>query len=117
MSEFNSENVTLYKTGDGSDDADDKMEIVEEREEKLFEGMDLQIPGLDKVVAQCQEQKKKHLKLDYNMYVKFWSLQDFLRNPVQCYNKVNWKTFAFVFLRRRFIFCCIEYECLLLLFL
>jgi THO complex subunit 1 len=95
ISEFNSDNVTLYKD-DESEELDDKMEVEEEAEVRLFEGMNIQIPGLDKVIAQCQEQKKNNLKLDYNMYIKFWSLQDYLRNPVQCYNKVNWKTFALV---------------------
>jgi len=96
MSEFNLENVTLYKTGDTGDEADDAMDVLDVKEEKLFEGMNISIPGLAEIVAQCQEQKKKNMRLDFNMYVKFWSLQDFLRNPVQCYNKVNWKTFSLV---------------------
>jgi len=35
-------------------------------------------------------------KADYNLYKKFWSLQDFFRNPNQCYNKLPWKTFCLV---------------------
>nr|CAG4648545.1 EOG090X0324 [Polyphemus pediculus] len=31
---------------------------------------------------------------DYNLYKKFWSLQDFFRNPNQCYTKIPWKTFC-----------------------
>merc|ERR1711973_718690 len=31
--------------------------------------------------------------VDYNLYIKFWSLQDFFRNPPQCYTPVGWKTF------------------------
>ena len=34
--------------------------------------------------------------IDYNFYRKFWALQDFFRNPNQCYNKVHWKVFAAV---------------------
>ncbi|XP_055696133.1 THO complex subunit 1 isoform X2 [Lutzomyia longipalpis] len=34
------------------------------------------------------------LQIDYNLYCKFWALQDFFRNPNQCYNKVQWKTFV-----------------------
>lgn len=98
MSEFNSENTTAYKSGDGSDDPEDKMETGEEKhaDEKLFEGMDIVIPGLDKIVSITQEEKKKKVKVDYNLYVKFWSLQDFFRNPTQCYNKVSWKSFTLV---------------------
>lgn len=33
------------------------------------------------------------IPIDYNLYRKFWSLQDYFRNPVQCYEKVSWKTF------------------------
>lgn len=36
------------------------------------------------------------LNIDYNLYCKFWSLQDFFRNPNLCYNKVQWKTFVAV---------------------
>nr|CAG4649179.1 EOG090X0324 [Scapholeberis mucronata] len=35
-----------------------------------------------------------NLNTDYNLYKKFWSLQDFFRNPNQCYTKVPWKTFC-----------------------
>ncbi|KAK7826896.1 hypothetical protein U0070_026492 [Myodes glareolus] len=33
------------------------------------------------------------IPIDYNLYRKFWSLQDYFRNPVQCYEKISWKTF------------------------
>ena len=36
------------------------------------------------------------MKTDYNLYKKFWSLQDFFRNPNQCYTKIPWKTFCSV---------------------
>lgn len=96
VSEFNSDNITSYKSGDGSDDPEDKMEMVEDHDDKLFEGIEIVIPGLDKIVSITQEEKKKKVKVDYNLYVKFWSLQDFFRNPTQCYNKVSWKSFMLV---------------------
>lgn len=34
------------------------------------------------------------IQIDYNLYRKFWALQDFFRNPNQCYNKVHWKVFS-----------------------
>lgn len=40
--------------------------------------------------------KKSGITIDYNLYCKFWALQDFFRNPNLCYNKVQWKTFASV---------------------
>ena len=39
------------------------------------------------------------IPVDYNLYRKFWSLQDFFRRPAQCYDKFAWKTFSSV--RRR----------------
>ncbi|KAK3886475.1 hypothetical protein Pcinc_009346 [Petrolisthes cinctipes] len=33
-------------------------------------------------------------RLDYTLYTKFWSLQDFFRNPVQCFQKAPWKVFT-----------------------
>ncbi|CAL8101775.1 unnamed protein product [Orchesella dallaii] len=94
LSEFNSDNVTKYKAGDGTDDPDDKIEIAEDQDDKLFEGMDISVPGLDKIVSLTQEEKKKKIKVDYNLYVKFWSLQDYFRTPLDCYNKISWKTFT-----------------------
>ncbi|CAL8101233.1 unnamed protein product [Orchesella dallaii] len=94
LSEFNSDNVTKYKAGDGTDDPDDKIEIAEDQDDKLFEGMDISVPSLDKIVSLTQEEKKKKIKVDYNLYVKFWSLQDYFRTPLDCYNKISWKTFT-----------------------
>jgi THO complex subunit 1 len=32
--------------------------------------------------------------VDYVLYTKFWSLQDFFRSPTQCYHDLNWKKFV-----------------------
>ncbi|XP_046856915.1 THO complex subunit 1-like [Xenia sp. Carnegie-2017] len=32
--------------------------------------------------------------VDYVLYTKFWSLQDFFRSPTQCYNDLQWKKFV-----------------------
>ncbi|XP_066246596.1 THO complex subunit 1 [Euwallacea similis] len=64
VSEFNLENVTEY----GSDTADD-------------------------VVTEIISGDQKHV-IDFSFYCKFWQLQDFFRNPNQCYDKVQWKMFC-----------------------
>ncbi|XP_014089807.3 THO complex subunit 1 isoform X1 [Bactrocera oleae] len=64
VSEFNLDNVTEYGV-DGKDLDDTLEDTVED------------IP----------------IKIDYNLYCKFWSLQDFFRNPNQCYSKAQWKMF------------------------
>lgn len=66
VSEFNLENVTEYTS--------DAIDI----DDSLVDSENVQV------------------KIDYNLYCKFWALQDFFRNPNQCYNTVQWKTFALV---------------------
>lgn len=67
ISEFNLDNITEYGA-DGKDMGEGLGDTVED------------VP----------------VQIDYNLYCKFWSLQDYFRNPNQCYNKVQWKTFASV---------------------
>ncbi|CAG9831828.1 unnamed protein product [Diabrotica balteata] len=64
VSEFNLENVTEY----GTDPPDDE-------------------------IAEIKIGEQKNL-IDFTFYCKFWQLQDFFRNPIQCYNKVQWKLFS-----------------------
>lgn len=72
VSEFNLENVTEFG-GDNSSTLKDALD-----EEMVVD-----------------DDKTKH-KIDYNLYCRFWSLQDFFRNPNTCYNKIQWKTFVAV---------------------
>ncbi|CAH0381746.1 unnamed protein product [Bemisia tabaci] len=67
ISEFNLENVTEYST-------------------TSFEKMDVQ--------EDAEAEVNNKLKVDFNLYTKFWALQDYFRNPTLCYNKVQWKTFT-----------------------
>lgn len=75
ISEFNLDNVTEY--GAESSEMSDEQAATSSSI-KPEEGLDNQ------------------LQINYNLYCKFWSLQDFFRNPNQCYNKVQWKIFASV---------------------
>lgn len=68
VSEFNLENVTEY----GTEAAEDSVTEIEVGD------------------------NKKNIVIDYSLYCKFWSLQDFFRNPNQCYNKMQWKLFCSV---------------------
>lgn len=66
VSEFNLENVTEY----GTEPSDESAVEINSEEEKQV--------------------------VDFTFYCKFWQLQDFFRNPNQCYNKVQWKLFSSV---------------------
>ncbi|TRY63385.1 hypothetical protein TCAL_11711 [Tigriopus californicus] len=69
ISEFNLDNVTVFS--ESSEEFDARRE--------------------DSVVI---EEDGKNLNIDYALYRKFWQLQDFFRNPIQCYEKLKWKTFS-----------------------
>lgn len=71
ISEFNVENITEFGGDEEMDVSSNETEETDTEE-------------VDKV------------KIDFNFYKKFWSLQDYFRNPVQCYNKVSWKMFTSV---------------------
>ncbi|KAF4525684.1 hypothetical protein B566_EDAN010675, partial [Ephemera danica] len=69
VSEFNLDNVTQYG-------ADTDKEFDERTLEEEGSNSDTKI------------------KIDYNLYCKFWALQDFFRNPNQCYHKLQWRIFT-----------------------
>ncbi|KAH9638972.1 hypothetical protein HF086_000898 [Spodoptera exigua] len=71
VSEFNLENVTEFG-GDSSSTLKDSLD--------------------EEMVVDNNEKNK--INIDYNLYCRFWSLQDFFRNPNNCYNKLQWKTFV-----------------------
>jgi THO complex subunit 1 len=74
ISEFNLDNTTIFSKeegaesgeGDGSEADQNKIQIDED---------------------------EHNLNVDYSLYCKFWQIQDFFRNPLQCYQKIPWKTF------------------------
>ncbi|XP_076762177.1 THO complex 1-like protein Hpr1 isoform X2 [Xylocopa sonorina] len=69
VSEFNLENYTEF----GSEKSEgDTLEQITKDDDKL----------------------ESKVPIDYNLYRKFWALQDFFRNPNQCYNKMYWKVFS-----------------------
>eukprot|EP00076_Gallus_gallus_P037534 XP_025003072.1 THO complex subunit 1 isoform X4 [Gallus gallus] len=83
QSQFNLENVTVFNTNEH------ESTLGQKHSEERDEGMDVEEGemGDDEAPTSCS------IPIDYNLYRKFWSLQDYFRNPVQCYEKVSWKTF------------------------
>ena len=72
MSNFNLENITVYSetpNADG-DSGDEKMETSVEASCTVNDGV-----------------------VDYNLYRKLWSMQDFLRSPTQCFETKHWEMF------------------------
>ena len=85
VSEFNLENTTVFSSADEAADFKNGAADKEETEEKMEVDSDIQI-----------EADQRSLSVDYALYSKFWKLQDFFRNPNQCYTNVNWRTFSSV---------------------
>ncbi|XP_043544182.1 THO complex subunit 1 isoform X2 [Chiloscyllium punctatum] len=83
QSQFNLENVTVFNTNE--QDSTLGLKHTEDRED----GMEVEEgeTGDEEPTTTCS------VPIDYNLYRKFWSLQDFFRNPLQCYEKISWKTF------------------------
>ncbi|KAK9297125.1 hypothetical protein QLX08_009061 [Tetragonisca angustula] len=69
VSEFNLENHTEF--GSEKSEGDDLEQITKD-----------------------DDKSEAKLPIDYNLYRKFWALQDFFRNPNQLYLKVHWKVFS-----------------------
>nr|CAG4640713.1 EOG090X0324 [Eulimnadia texana] len=67
ISEFNLDNVTSF----GSEEED-----------------------LDVSMDEKESSAENSQRVDYSLYKKFWELQDFFRNPNQCYTKIPWKKFC-----------------------
>uniref|UniRef100_A0A8D3D121 THO complex 1 n=1 Tax=Scophthalmus maximus TaxID=52904 RepID=A0A8D3D121_SCOMX len=83
QSQFNLENITVFNKNEqestfGQKPAEEKEDGMEVEEGEM---------GEDDNPAPCS------IPIDYNLYRKFWTLQDYFRNPVQCYDKFSWMTF------------------------
>uniref|UniRef100_A0A1A8M7D1 THO complex 1 n=4 Tax=Nothobranchius TaxID=28779 RepID=A0A1A8M7D1_9TELE len=84
QSQFNLDNITVFNKNEqestlGQKHADEKEDGMEVEEGEM---------GEDDAPAPCS------IPIDYNLYRKFWTLQDYFRNPLQCYEKISWITFV-----------------------
>ncbi|GAA6069960.1 THO complex subunit 1, partial [Tachysurus ichikawai] len=81
QSQFNLENITVFNKNEQESTLGQQSSDVKE------DGMEEGEMGED-TPAPCS------IPIDYNLYRKFWMLQDYFRNPVQCYDKFSWITFV-----------------------
>ncbi|XP_034742883.1 THO complex subunit 1 [Etheostoma cragini] len=83
QSQFNLENITVFNKNE------QESTLGQKHTEEKEEGMEVEEGemGEDDAPAPCS------IPIDYNLYRKFWTLQDYFRNPVQCYDKFSWMTF------------------------
>lgn len=73
MSNFNLENITVYSETPNAagENGDEKMDTTLEASFTFSDGV-----------------------VDYNLYEKLWSMQDFLRSPTQCFESKQWEMFT-----------------------
>uniref|UniRef100_A0A3Q1HE23 Death domain-containing protein n=1 Tax=Anabas testudineus TaxID=64144 RepID=A0A3Q1HE23_ANATE len=83
QSQFNLDNVTVFNKNEQESTLGQKHTEEKEDNMEVEEGE----MGEDDAPAPCS------IPIDYNLYRKFWTLQDYFRNPVQCYDKFSWMTF------------------------
>ena len=79
MSHFNLENVTTYNKEAGTE-----VEAAETSKTKDPDAMEVDNPN--------DSFDESSGPIDFNLYHKLWSLQDFFRNPTLCYSTEHWKT-------------------------
>ncbi|XP_078543574.1 THO complex subunit 1 isoform X1 [Lissotriton helveticus] len=84
QSQFNLENVTVYNTNE------QESTLGQKHQEYREDGLEIEEGEMGDDDA---PPTSSSIPIDYNLYRKFWSLQDFFRNPVQCYDKNSWKVF------------------------
>ncbi|KAI4879837.1 hypothetical protein NFI96_016480, partial [Prochilodus magdalenae] len=84
QSQFNLDNITVFNKNEQESTLGQQSTEVKEDGMEVEEGE----MGDEDTPAQCS------IPIDYNLYRKFWTLQDYFRNPVQCYDKFSWITFV-----------------------
>jgi len=76
---------------------DNKDELTDKVKDKKEVNKSKKVESKDekrKLKPQKSESEDQNLNVDYSLYKKFWQIQDYFRNPVQCYQKEPWKSFS-----------------------
>ncbi|XP_039610651.1 THO complex subunit 1 isoform X2 [Polypterus senegalus] len=81
QSQFNLDNITVFNKNEQDSTLGQKH--IEEKDDNMEEGE----------MGDDETPTTSSIPIDYNLYRKFWTLQDYFRNPVQCYDKFSWMTF------------------------
>ncbi|XP_056599007.1 THO complex subunit 1 [Triplophysa dalaica] len=83
QSQFNLDNITVFNKNEQESTLGMPHSEVKEDGMEVEEGE----MGDEDAPPSCS------IPIDYNLYRKFWTLQDYFRNPLQCYDKFSWMTF------------------------
>ncbi|XP_063073611.1 THO complex subunit 1 isoform X3 [Engraulis encrasicolus] len=86
QSQFNVDNVTVFN------ETEQESTLGQQHSEEKEDGMD----GVEEGEMGDEDEPaptSTSVPIDYNLYRKFWTLQNYFRDPVQCYDKFSWMTF------------------------
>jgi len=73
---------TEEKKGDKSDETEAmEIELIVEEKEKME-------------VEKKEDEKESRASREFKLYCNFWQLQDYFRDPTQCYEKDEWEQFC-----------------------
>ena len=106
ISEFNLDNVTNFNIEDQEvknvkdvkEDAKpepmDEDEVIEIKDDKDTKDKEKDSKDAKESKEKSTKPDDQSLSVDHGLYKKFWQIQDFFRNPVQCYQREPWRTFS-----------------------
>uniref|UniRef100_A0AAX7TA22 Death domain-containing protein n=1 Tax=Astatotilapia calliptera TaxID=8154 RepID=A0AAX7TA22_ASTCA len=83
QSQFNLDNITVFNKNE------QESTLGQKHTEEKEDGMEVE----EGEMGEDDGPAPSSIPIDYNLYRKFWTLQDYFRNPVQCYDKFSWMTF------------------------
>ncbi|RXM28269.1 THO complex subunit 1 [Acipenser ruthenus] len=83
QSQFNLENITVFNKNE------QESTLGQKHPEERDDGMEVE----EGEMGDEEAPTTFSIPIDYNLYRKFWTLQDYFRNPLQCYEKYSWLTF------------------------
>jgi len=85
---------------ESSKPSEEKSETTEDKTEKKtdkIEEMEIELIVEEKEkmeVEKKEDDKESKAEREFKLYSNFWQLQDFFRDPAQCYDKTQWDTFC-----------------------
>ncbi|KAK3091924.1 hypothetical protein FSP39_023755 [Pinctada imbricata] len=81
MGQFNLDNITTFSS---------------KSEEFKFKAQEIHMKDdvMEVEEGEMEDFSSSSTPIDYNLYRRFWTLQDYFRKPTQCYDKVPFKAFA-----------------------
>ena len=96
-SEKNDADKKAKESAEPSEDKPDTDDDKTEKKTDKVEEMEIELIVEEKEkmeVEKKEDEKESKAEREFKLYSNFWQLQDFFRDPAQCYDKTQWDTFC-----------------------